>query len=107
MIGLALLGFWIACAAINWRHALRYFNDNMPPDEWASVVFNIIFATWFALFGGPFWLGARIFMATAGQRVNPVVFAKRLEGAPEQERLEIRLRQLETRNADLERQLGL
>jgi hypothetical protein len=107
MTWLALLGFWLACAALNWRHALRYFNAEMEPDEWFYLTANLLFATFFSLIAGPFWLAMRIFMATAGQRVDPATFAMALEGAPRRDRKQRRIDDLEKRNADLERQLGL
>jgi hypothetical protein len=107
MTAWVIIGLWTTCAIAAWRPALRFLCDDIKPDEWIFVGLTLFFATAFAALGGPLILAAILFRATVAQRVDPETFVQTLAGAPREERLALRVRQLEQRNADLERDLGL
>lgn len=107
MIGWIIIGIWVLCGVGAWRPALRYFNREMKPDDWSYVISNILFATVFSFLAGPGIAARAAFQATVARRVDPETFAKRLEGASREEQMEARIRRLEARNAQLERELGL
>ncbi len=102
-----VLGIWIACALGALRPAIRFFIDDLGADDWPTLLSAIAFAVFFSGVFGPFIAAAALFNFAIAQRFDAKAAARALEGTPRGERMEARMRELESRNAALERELGI
>lgn len=106
-IAIAVAVAWWLCALVAWRPIYRHESLNMNPGTWGAVFMEAVWATFVALSFGPFLVAGRAFTTLVGSKYDAVEFSRRLAGEPSGQRLRRRLRDLEARNAELERELGL